>query len=81
MKQRGFKPGTYINLLEFTGNNCQCKNWQPKFKDSCLVRQRIIERLNEPKRAKQGFHRYYGKPIEYMNEFCETLKKSKLYYV
>ncbi len=81
MKRRGFEPGTKINLLEFAGNNCQVKNWQPKFKDTCLVRQRIIERLKTPKKAKQGFHRYYGKAIEDMEQFCETLKKSELYYV
>lgn len=81
MKNRGFEPGTKINLLEFAGNKCQVKNWQPKFEDTCLVRQRIIERLKEPKKAKQGFHRYYGNPIDDVNQFCETLKKSELYYV
>lgn len=81
MKMRGFSPGTTINILEFSGHNCQCKGWQPRFKDSCLVRQRIIERLQEPKKAKPGFHRYYGKPIENIEHFCEQLKKSELYYV
>lgn len=79
MKRRGFSPGTKIDSVEFS---CLFINdWQPKFKDTCLVRQRIIERLKEPKKAKTGFHRYYGKPIENMNEFCETLKKSELFYV
>ena len=81
MKRRGFEPGTKINLLEFGGSNCRITGWIPRFRDTCLVRQRIIERLNNPRKAKEGFHRYCGKPIEDMEQFCETLKKSELFYV
>lgn len=80
MKRRGFKPGTKIDLFEFN-SVLPSKPFEPKFEDTCLVRQRIIERLKEPKKAKQGFHRYYGNPIDDMDQFCEQLKKSKLYYV
>lgn len=83
MKRRGFEPGTKIDPVDFPARSYvnHWNSWQPKFKDSCLVRQRIIERLKEPKKAKAGFHRYYGKPIEDMEQFSETLKKSELFYV
>lgn len=81
MRNRGFNPSTTIDLVEFQGRNCQCKSWKPSFQDSCIVRQRIIERLKSPMKAKSGFHKYYGKPIENMDEFCNELKKSKLFYV
>lgn len=78
MRNRGFMPGTSIDMSEFSN---QSKGWTPNFKDTCLVRQRIVERLKSPQKAKQGFHKYYGRPIDDMDEFCEKLKKSKLYYV
>ena len=78
MTNRGFKPGTSIEISEFSKFTAK---WQPKFVDTCLVRQRVIERLTDPMKAKQGFHKYYGKPIKNMDEFCNNLKKSELYYV
>ena len=84
MINRGFKPGTKINLLEVEypqGRIFGKAYWEPSFMDTCLVRQRVIERLTDPMKAKTGFHKYYGKPIENMNEFCNNLKNSKLYYV
>ena len=84
MKNRGFKSSTFINLLEVEfpqGNIFGKAYWEPSFQDTCLVRQRIIERLKSPMKAKEGFHKYYGKPIEDMNKFCENLKNSQLYYV
>lgn len=80
MKLRGFNPGTSIDVFEFNFLFL-LNNWRPQFKDTCLVRQRIIERLKEPKKAKRGFHRYYGNPIVDMDQFCEQLKKSELFYV
>ncbi len=80
IKQRGFNSGTKIDLDEFH-QILPSKPFTPNFKDTCLVRQRVIERLKFPMKAKEGFHRYYGKPIENMNEFCEQLKTSKLFYV
>lgn len=82
IERRGFNSGTKIDLDEFKSTILKIgQSFEPNFKDTCIVRQRVIERLKEPKKAKQGFHRYYGKPIENMNEFCEQLKKSKLFYV
>ncbi len=78
MKRRGFNPNTKIDVTEF---NQFKNNWKPNFKDSCIVRSRIIERLTSPLKAKVGFHRYYGKPIEDMEQFCSNLKQSKLFYV
>lgn len=82
MKRRGFNPGTYVRLKEFALISPElCNLWKPTFQDSCIVRQRVIERLKSPMKAKEGFHKYYGKPIEDMDSFCEQLKKSKLFYV
>lgn len=81
MRKRGFNPSTNIDLNEFQDRRCQCKSWKPTFPDTCIVRQRIIERLKSPLKAKEGFHRYYGKPIEDIDKFCEQLKKSKIFYV
>lgn len=84
MKLRGFNPGTNIDLTEFSylcRHNFSIKNWTPSFQDTCIVRQRIIERLKSPMKAKTGFHKYYGKSIEDMDEFCQKLKNSQLYFV
>lgn len=82
IKQRGFNSGTKIDLDEFKSTILiNGQPFEPKFKDTCIVRQRVIERLKSPMKATEGFHRYYGKPIENMNEFCEQLKTSKLFYV
>lgn len=81
---RGFNPGTKINLLEvnFPKGHVYGKSyWEPSFSNTCLVRQRVIERLKNPLKATGTFHRYYGKPIENLDEFCNTLKNSKLYHV
>lgn len=82
MKNRGFNPGTSIDLRnsEYLLNDL-LGDWTPNYFDSNLVRERIVERLKEPKKAKPGFHKYYGKSIEDMDEFCQKLKESKLYYV
>lgn len=82
MKRRGFNPTTFVNLKEFALTIPElCNHWKPSFQDTCIVRQRVIERLKSPMKAKTGFHKYYGEPIEYMNQFCENLKNSQLFYV
>lgn len=80
MKRRGFNPGTSIDVFEFNFLFL-LNNWTPTFQDTALVRTRIIERLKEPKKAKPGFHKYYGKPIEDVDNFCQRLKQSELYFV
>ncbi len=80
MKKRGFNPGTSIDLFEFNGL-LPSKSFEPTFKDTCIVRQRIIERLKSPMKAKQNFHRYYKNSIEDMESFCKNLEKSELFYV
>ncbi len=84
MKRRGFNPGTRINLLEVEfpqGRIFGKAYWDPSIEDSNLVRERIIERLKNPKKAKPGFHKYYKRPIEDMEEFSLKLLNSELYYV
>lgn len=80
MRERGFNPSTQIDLLEIKSDNLKM-NWSVKFKDTCLIRQRVIERLKNPLRAGGTFHKYYGKPIENMDEFCNQLKGHRLFYV
>jgi len=80
MKNRGFNPGTFIDVFEFNFLFL-LNDWNPYPTDTHLVRDRIIERLKEPKKAKPGFHKYYGKSIEDMDEFCQKLKNSELYFV
>jgi hypothetical protein len=84
MVNRGFNPTTRINLLEFycpQGNIFGKAYWEPTFQDTSLVRSRIIDRLKNPLKAQSGFHKYYGKPIDDMDNFCQDLKNSKLFYV
>lgn len=81
MKRRGFNPGTSINLLEIPCRSGLTKCWDPTVEDSKLVRERIVERLKSPKKAKSGFHRYYRNPIEDLNEFSSKLTNSELYFV
>lgn len=84
MKRRGFSPGTSIDLTEFSyrcRHNFSVKDWKPTIKDSLLVRERIVERLKNPKKAKPGFHRYYKEPITDIEEFSQKLLNSELYYV
>ena len=81
MVKRGFNPSTRIDLDEFETRGCKTEDWQPKFTDTVPVRLRVIERLKNPLKAKAGFHKYYGQPIENMDEFCEKIKTNKLFYV
>lgn len=84
MKKRGFNPGTKINLLEVEfpqGNIFGKSYWDPSIEDSMLVRERIVERLKNPRKAKPGFHRYFSEPIQDLDLFCNNLLNSELYYV
>ena len=80
MKSRGFNPGTTIDVFEFNFMFL-LNNWNPTIEDTKLVRERIVERLRNPKKAKPGFHRYHGKPIEDIETFSYHLLHSELYYV
>jgi len=79
MVRRGFNPGTHINLSDFPVDLVW--GWTPALSATDLVRERIVERLIYPRKAKPGFHRYYGKPIEDMTQFCYNLGNSELFYV
>jgi len=81
LERRGFKHDRKIaDFGEFFNMNLT-KNWTPSQRDSNIVKERIIDRLKNPLRAKPGFHKYYGKPIENMNDFCEKINESELYFV
>lgn len=82
MVRRGFKPGTFIDLEEFPEELHGA--WNPSWEDTNILRARIIDRVHYPKSGKVGrdYHRYYGKPLkESIDEFCENILKSELYYV
>lgn len=76
---RGFNPSTHINLNEYPEH--LCNNWSPTYTDSILIRNRIVERLRSPLKAKPDFHKYYKKPIQNnINEFINNLINSHLYH-
>lgn len=79
LDRRGFKVTNKIKLTDFPIEYIW--GWNPKMEDSEIVRERIVDRLKNPRKAKSGFHKYYGKPIDNMNEFCDKLLKSKLHFV
>lgn len=76
MMNRGFATSTKVEPDEFKGH--LRANWKPTFRDSIEVRMRIVDRLKNPLKANGNFHKYYGKPIEDMEKFCDALTKSKL---
>lgn len=82
MVRRGFKPGTYIDLEEFPEELHGA--WNPQWKDSKMLRERIVDRLHNPKSGRVGkdYHRYYGKVLgDNIDNFCENILKSEIYYV
>ena len=79
LDRRGFKVTNKIKLTDFPIEYIW--GWNPKMEDSEIVRGRIVDRLKNPRKAKSGFHKYYGKPIDNMTVFCEKMLKSKLYFV
>lgn len=80
MKRRGFNPGTKIDLFEFN-QMLPSQPFIPSISDSNLVRERIVDRLRNPKKAKPGFHKFHGKPIEDIETFSYHLLHSELYFV
>jgi deoxyribonuclease (pyrimidine dimer) len=55
MKHRGFKPKKSVNLNEF--DKKLCKDWKHNKKDLCIIKKRIIQRIN----LKPSFYKYYRK--------------------
>ena len=82
MRERGFKPGTHINVEEFPK---ELQNmWHPDSVDSLQVRMRVVERLKYPKNGKSGeeYHRYNRVTLgEGLSEFCNNILDSDIYYV
>lgn len=56
-------------------------DWKPSMEDSNIVRDRISNRLQYPLKAKSGFHKYYGVPIENIVEFSDNIVNSELYHL
>lgn len=79
LDNRGIKNTTFVDFKEFPTELSY--SWTPSLRDTDLVRERIKERLIKPLKAKPGFHKYYGKPIDNMEEFATKMVESKLYWV
>lgn len=77
MVRRGFSPGAQFNLLEYP--NFLIWSWTPTLEATDEVRARIVDRIKNPKSGRQ--HRYMGKPIEDLDEFCIKLLQSPLYFL
>jgi hypothetical protein len=80
MRARGFNPGTNIDLSEFPKE--LINDWKPTYKDTKHVRERIVDRLANPLRAKKGssFHRYRKEVIgDSLPTFQSNLLNSELY--
>jgi hypothetical protein len=79
LDRRGIRNSTQIRCGEFPDNLIW--GWEPEMRDSIILRERIYDRLLNPRKAKPGFHRYYEHPIENMEEFANRMKNSPLYHV
>ena len=82
MRQRGFKPGTHIDLQEFPA---ELRNdWKPTLKDTLLLRARVVDRLMYPKSGKVGheYHRYYGQVLgAKLLDHCSVILTSEVHFV
>ena len=78
MRNRGFKPTTFINAPDSLSKPLLWGDWTSTSIDSKVVRERITERLTTPLKAKVGFHKYYGKSIDDMKAFSTKLLFSEL---
>lgn len=79
LTRREIKNSTKIQLTEFPVELIW--GWTPTLFASDILRERIVERLKNPLKAKPGFHKYYKKPIENMEDFCNKILNSNLYFV
>jgi deoxyribonuclease (pyrimidine dimer) len=79
--RRKFKAGNVIDLPNSPQVKRFCNDWTPSTIDTDVVRQRIVQRLKTPLKAKSKFHRYMGKPITNLDEFCNQIINSPLHYV
>lgn len=76
---RGIKNSTKIDLFEFPKE--YVNDWRPSQRDSDVIRERIYDRLINPRRAKLGFHRYKKQPIIGMTAFADRMYNSPLFVV
>ena len=76
--KRNFKPTTFIDLNEYPLE--LLNNWKPDINDSMIVRDRISERLINPKSGK-ALHRYQNLKITDMDYFINNMNLSDLHYV
>lgn len=77
MIDRGFEPN--FETIPYTKEELSDKmfsDWKPNYKDSILIKDRIIERIKE----KPHLYKLKGQPID-VREYINKLNKSELFYV
>lgn len=79
LARRGIKNSTTINISEYPYQYCNV--WKPTKEASIILRNRISERLKNPLKAKNNFHRYYKQPIKDMEQFINNMIESELHHV
>jgi len=77
--RRGFNPSTNINLSEFP--NQLINDWKPKVEDSHLVRIRMVDRIVNPLKATNNFHKFKRSEIYNMQDFTNNILTHKLNFV
>lgn len=79
LDRRGIRHSTSIKCGEFPDE--LIRGWEPTIQDSMILRERICDRLVNPRKAKPGFHRFHKKSIENLEEFLNNIMNNPLYYV
>lgn len=77
--RRGFRTTNKINIEEYPTE--LRGDWKPNVEDSRLIKERIQDRLQNPLKAKNGFHRFQSEPISNMNDFINELNHSELFHL
>ncbi len=76
---RGIKAKTEIDEAEYPKH--LVNDWKPTMTDSTIIRDRIVERLMSPLKARKNFHRHNKIIIENISDFARQLKESELFHV
>lgn len=75
MKRRGFKPNySFWDIKEIPSQFL--KDWNPVIKDSLLLRERVIEKVN----LKPSWYRYEGKSLQNPDKYFIDLLSSEVLY-
>lgn len=79
LTNRNIGNSTSIDLEEFPSE--LRGDWNPRWSDSAIIRDRVYRRLIQPLKAREGFHRYYKNPIQDMKWFANKMLISELFEI